>query len=80
MTNKTTISIYIDEDIAKEIGLNISKLCENCLKQAINALGHTKIQTETNGGSDTKVWCSGRDLNPGLRLERPEYLVHANRA
>ena len=20
------------------------------------------------------VWCSGRDLNPGLRLERPEYL------
>jgi len=38
MTNKTTISIYIDEDIAKEakeIGLNISKLCKNCLKQAI---------------------------------------------
>jgi len=22
-------------------------------------------------------WCSGRDSNPGLRLERPEYLVHA---
>ena len=20
-------------------------------------------------------WCSGRDLNPGLRLERPEYLA-----
>gem|GEM_PF-2467793 len=21
------------------------------------------------------IWCSGRDLDPGLRLERPEYLT-----
>ena len=21
------------------------------------------------------MWCSGRDLDPGLRLERPEYLT-----
>ena len=25
--------------------------------------------------TELEVWCSGRDLDPGLRLERPEYLT-----
>jgi hypothetical protein len=25
--------------------------------------------------TEPEVWCSGRDSDPGLRLERPEYLT-----
>ena len=81
MGKKTTISIYIDEDVAKEakeIGLNISKLCENCLKEAIRRLETPSSQTVTNGGlvdarsaSHPHVEGRGRDLNPGARLHRP---------
>ena len=41
MTKKTYATIYVDEDVirkAKEIGLNISKTCENALKEAIRRL------------------------------------------
>jgi len=71
MGKKTTISIYIDEDVAKEakeVGLNISKLCENCLKEAIRRLRIPFGQTETNGGlvdarsaSHQQDWWTGRD-------------------
>ena len=75
---KKRINITVETEIAEkahELGLNVSKTCENALKQAIKALEQTKIQTETNGGyvnargaSPPQDWCSGRDLNPGRRL------------
>jgi post-segregation antitoxin (ccd killing protein) len=61
----------MDEEVvkkAKEMGLNLSKLCENCLKQAIKGLESTiyKNNQEKGGigtaGSDR---CGCRDLNPG---------------
>jgi post-segregation antitoxin (ccd killing protein) len=38
MGKKEKITLYMDGEIvekAKELGFNLSKLCENCLKQAI---------------------------------------------
>jgi post-segregation antitoxin (ccd killing protein) len=35
---------------AKEIGLDISQFCDNCLKEAIEALEQRKAKTVSNGG------------------------------
>ena len=56
---KKITSIYLEEDmviIAKEIGLNISKVCEIALKKRIELL------SPLNKGE----WWTGRDLNPRL--------------
>ena len=53
MGKKRMTSIRIDGEIidrAKEIGLNISKTCENALKDAIEALEQRKTKTTTNEG------------------------------
>jgi len=53
MGKKRLTSIRIDGELidkAKELGLNISKTCENALKEAIEALEQRKRPTETNGG------------------------------
>ncbi|MFX0203837.1 MAG: type II toxin-antitoxin system CcdA family antitoxin, partial [Candidatus Hodarchaeota archaeon] len=53
MGKKITVGIYVDEETvktAKELGFNISKLCENCLKEAIRRLRTPSSQTVTNGG------------------------------
>ena len=78
MGKKVRTNIYVDSEIlkeAQEIGLNVSKTCENALKKAIERLSSPK--TETNGEicyvNEQKrgVW----DLNPrgllGHRLSRP---------
>ena len=75
---KRRINITIEAQVvekAHELGLNVSKTCENALKEAIRRLETPVPQTEINGGhidsqeavSNAK-WCSGRDLNPGRRL------------
>nr|MDO8132601.1 type II toxin-antitoxin system CcdA family antitoxin [Candidatus Njordarchaeum guaymaensis] len=41
MSKKVISTIYLDEEVlkrAKEVGLNISKICENALKEAIYLL------------------------------------------
>ncbi len=41
MANKTKVTLYISKEIiekAKEIGLNLSKVCENALIRSIKAL------------------------------------------
>ena len=47
---KVTLTVYVDRrvvDEAKETGLNISKTCENALKQATEALKKIYV---SNGG------------------------------
>ena len=59
---------------AHELGLNVSKVCENALKEAVRRLERPK--TETNGGTHTLrsflgetsftkegSWWAGPDLN-----------------
>ena len=49
MTAKINSTLYLDSetiDLAHELGLNISKTCENALKLAINRLQGTNTQTK----------------------------------
>ena len=50
MTTKTNSTLYLDTqviDLAHEMGLNISKTCENALKQAINRLQGTNSEIDS---------------------------------
>ena len=53
--SKKYATIYIEEEVirkAKEIGLNISKTCENALKEATRRLETPKIQYLTQNNSE----------------------------
>jgi post-segregation antitoxin (ccd killing protein) len=81
MPDKVRTNITIDPEVlkkARELGLNVSKISENALKEYIRRLEGSSQQTETNGGyvdtrsvSHQQDWCGRRDLNPGYRLGRP---------
>jgi post-segregation antitoxin (ccd killing protein) len=48
VTTKTSTTVYLNSnltDLAKELGLNISKTCENALKLAINRLQGLNLET-----------------------------------
>ncbi len=73
MGKQVRVNLTVDEEVvkkAKELGLNISKMCENCLKEAIRRLEtpNTVNNSEKGGigteGSDKR--CGGWDLNPML--------------
>ena len=52
MGKKRKINLSIDDEViktAKELGFNLSKLCENCLKRHIKAIQN--LTTQTNGGT-----------------------------
>ena len=49
MGKKTYVTIYVDEEIvrkAKDLGFNISKLCENAMKQAIKRMEGSNCERE----------------------------------
>lgn len=51
MGKQKSVSLTINQVVvakAKELGLNLSKTCENCLKQRTKAL--QQLNRETNGG------------------------------
>jgi post-segregation antitoxin (ccd killing protein) len=69
--NKKSIMVYLDPKIvaeARELGLNISRICENALKMAIEQL---KPLYKKNSAENYERWCGRRDLNPGRRRGRP---------
>ena len=76
---KVKVSLAINKEVyekAHSLGINVSKASENMLKELIDAIEGRKGFLVPD--SFTKVsgeWCSGRDLDPGPRLERPLYLV-----
>ncbi len=52
MTKQVKLSLSIDQEVvkkAKELGFNLSKVCENCLKRHIQAIQN--LTTQTNGGT-----------------------------
>ena len=54
---------------AKQVGLNISKISENALLEAIGRLTGPKRATSLR--SPIRIEGRGRDSNPGARLHRP---------
>ena len=73
---RKTVGLTIRPDLlekAREMNLNLSKTLEKSLIQLIESQNGCFL----NECSFPKKiqWCSGRDSNPGLRLERPKYLT-----
>jgi hypothetical protein len=72
MTSKVSTCLYVDREViktAKKVGLNISKVSENALVEAISELTGTVPRTSL--ASPPPGYREGRDLNPGARLHRP---------
>ena len=74
VSNKVSTCLYIDRKImktAKEVGLNMSKVAENALAEAIGKLTGSKQETAFKNQPSVNFEGRGRDLNPGARLHRP---------
>ena len=72
MGNKVSTCLYINKEVleaAKQMGLNISRVSENALVEAIGRLGGPEQETVLN--SRPRAEGRGRDSNPGGRLHRP---------
>jgi hypothetical protein len=69
---KKNVTVRLNAEIveqAKAQGFNISKVCENALKQKINPNNNQFFGTAF---FPKKVfWCGRRDLNPSTRLGKP---------
>jgi hypothetical protein len=66
--------LYIDKRVLetnRRMGLNISKVSENSLIEAIARLGGFKPETAMRNPLVDDTEGRGRDLNPGARLHRP---------
>ncbi len=79
---KGTTTVYLNDEIAKlarDLGLNISKTCENALKTAIARLQGN--YAENNGeqqqiNEQSNRWWTERDLNPRPpRCQRGDQIV-----
>ena len=72
MRKKVSTCLYSDKRVletAKRVGLNVSRVSENALFEAIGRLSEPK--RETGLGSQAGIEGRGRDSNPGDRLHRP---------
>jgi len=71
---KVRVNITVEEEViqkAKDLGLNISKMCENCLKEAIKRLEgsdcpNNKEDSSVSASSKEGLnWSRGQELNLG---------------
>ena len=74
MGDKVSTCLYIDKGVletARQVGLNVSKVAENSLIEAVRRLSGQKSETGLSGQPRLDEWGRGRELNPGDRLHRP---------
>ena len=72
MGSRRSTCLYLEAEVvetARKMGLNLSRVSENALVEAIGRLKEPK--QETGFGSQADVEGRGRDSNPGDRLHRP---------
>ena len=72
MRSRKSTCLYLDQEVvktAKQMGLNVSRVSENALMDAIERLNKPKLATGPR--SPISVEGRGRDSNPGARLHRP---------
>ncbi|MEM3459595.1 MAG: type II toxin-antitoxin system CcdA family antitoxin, partial [Candidatus Bathyarchaeia archaeon] len=81
---KVRTNILIEESVlrtAQNLGINVSKFCENALKIGIQALTNSLQKIAENQTASTEKegfgnvvseneWCGRRDLNPGRQRGR----------
>jgi len=68
MVTKVNACIYLDKEVlenAKRVGLNISKVSENALVEAISLLSRSKLETSLKSPPQFCFEDRGRDSNPG---------------
>lgn len=73
MARQVRVNLTVDKEIlekAKELGLNLSKTFEICLKQRIEALPNLENKTMTNGGSNEDNSSHRSSAPIAQRLER----------
>ena len=74
MARKVNTCIYLDRNVletARQLGLNLSKVSENALAEAIGRLTGTQPATGLDSPARESLWGRGRDSDPGARLHRP---------
>ena len=72
--SKANTCVYISREVldtARKLGLNLSKVSENALAEAITKLESQKQETGLNSHALGNLWGRGRDSDPGARLHRP---------
>ena len=75
MKRRVRMSITLPPELvkkAKELGLNISRIAENALREYIRRLEGSNCEKGGNLGTVGSGWCGGWDLNP--RRPTPEDL------
>ena len=74
MGNRVSTCLYITKEVleaAKRAGLNVSRVSENALIEAIGRLTEPKREAGLKNNSPSSAEGRGRDSNPGARLHRP---------
>ena len=74
MGNKVSACLYIDRGVVeapRQVGLNVSKVAENSLIEAIRRLADPRPETSLSSQPKLELEGRDRDLNPGARLHRP---------
>ncbi len=72
MVKKKSMCLSLDKKIvetARRMGLNVSRVSENALKEAIRRLGNPEQGTSLNSPGNPEG--RDRDSNPGAGLHRP---------
>ena len=72
MGNKKSTCLYLDQEVVETVekfGLNVSRVSENALFDAIRRLVKSEQATSVQG--PINIEGRGRDSNPGARLHRP---------
>ena len=65
---KKRISITVEAEIAEkahELGVNVSKTCENALKEAIKRLEGSNCRSTAEGCPEQQAWWGRPDSNRG---------------
>ena len=73
MGSRKSTCLYLDQEVAetaRQLGLNLSKVSENALAEAIGRLSSPKQEDGLRSQADVEGRGRGRDLNPGARLHR----------
>ena len=79
---KKNLMVYIEEEViekAKELGLNISKVCENCLKDMIGRIEGSNPPKDCEKDSDKELLVGPPGFEPGSREPKSQSLDHASR-
>ena len=82
MGGKVSTCLYIDKGVletAHKVGLNVSRVAENSLVDAIRRLHGSMSRTGSGIPSVSAGEGRGRDLDPGARLHRSSVSPTVNR-